>query len=126
LIEPEQKEDSINETQTESNEDVVNKSATEVDKIEIAEADKRKAKKIKNKSKTDNKIYLYSIGSKVKKFVSKICFVLFNFYDLNDLDKKKPFMITPCNHAFHSECLKSWLKLKKECPFCRFCLISIL
>ena len=31
----------------------------------------------------------------------------------------KPYMITPCHHAFHSECLESWFKMKKECPSCR-------
>ena len=31
----------------------------------------------------------------------------------------KPYMVTPCHHAFHSECLESWFKMKKECPSCR-------
>lgn len=33
--------------------------------------------------------------------------------------RKKPFMITPCNHVFHSECLEKWLELKSECPYCK-------
>lgn len=31
----------------------------------------------------------------------------------------KPYMLTPCNHVFHYECLEKWLEYKKECPNCR-------
>jgi hypothetical protein len=41
----------------------------------------------------------------------------FHQMDLNI--NKKPYMITPCKHIFHSECLEAWLKMKKECPSCR-------
>jgi hypothetical protein len=26
----------------------------------------------------------------------------------------------PCIHAFHSKCIKNWLKRSKECPICKF------
>ncbi len=29
------------------------------------------------------------------------------------------YMITPCNHIFHGECLRRWLGEKLECPVCR-------
>lgn len=29
------------------------------------------------------------------------------------------WMITPCKHSFHSECLKLWLENNKTCPNCR-------
>lgn len=29
------------------------------------------------------------------------------------------YMITPCDHVFHSECLKKWMDIKPECPVCR-------
>ena len=32
--------------------------------------------------------------------------------------KNKKFVITPCNHVFHSECLKSWIEAKSVCPLC--------
>ena len=41
----------------------------------------------------------------------------FHEYDYNM--NKKPFMMTPCRHIFHSACLESWFKQKKECPSCR-------
>lgn len=29
------------------------------------------------------------------------------------------YMITPCFHIFHSECLQDWMKYKLQCPVCR-------
>jgi len=26
---------------------------------------------------------------------------------------------TSCNHSFHESCLRDWLELKFECPYCR-------
>lgn len=49
------------------------------------------------------------IGNKIIKFVKKL---------KNNKNKKK-FMITPCNHTFHSICLEKWLEQKNECPYCR-------
>lgn len=28
-------------------------------------------------------------------------------------------MQTPCNHQFHEKCLKDWMDIKLDCPFCR-------
>ncbi|MES1923082.1 hypothetical protein MHBO_004620, partial [Bonamia ostreae] len=36
---------------------------------------------------------------------------------------KKPesdgIMVTPCDHFFHSECLKTWMEQQLKCPICR-------
>ncbi|KAI5962755.1 hypothetical protein KGF57_001407 [Candida theae] len=29
------------------------------------------------------------------------------------------YMITPCHHIFHADCLESWMKYKLQCPVCR-------
>ncbi|CAN3371971.1 hypothetical protein DIRU0_B06898 [Diutina rugosa] len=29
------------------------------------------------------------------------------------------YMVTPCKHMFHTDCLKSWIKLRRRCPVCR-------
>ena len=42
-----------------------------------------------------------------------------NFHEYNKNIYNKKFMITPCNHVFHTQCLEEWFKMKKECPKCR-------
>ncbi|KAI8926783.1 hypothetical protein BC831DRAFT_425303 [Entophlyctis helioformis] len=29
------------------------------------------------------------------------------------------YMVTPCHHIFHTECLERWMEIKLECPVCR-------
>ena len=36
-----------------------------------------------------------------------------------EFDEPNSFMITPCHHAFHTECLNRWMDVKLECPTCR-------
>ena len=43
-----------------------------------------------------------------------------------DLSKVKSRMVTPCNHAFHAECLQKWMEVKLECPTCMFVYLSLL
>lgn len=32
---------------------------------------------------------------------------------------KKKYMITPCDHVFHTNCLEKWMSYKNECPYCK-------
>ena len=45
--------------------------------------------------------------------------IFLNFHEFSKNIFDKPYMITPCNHIFHSDCLEEWFKMKKECPNCR-------
>ncbi len=33
--------------------------------------------------------------------------------------KPKEFMLTPCKHLFHKNCLNLWMENKNGCPICR-------
>ncbi|EFA85537.1 hypothetical protein PPL_01495 [Heterostelium album PN500] len=43
------------------------------------------------------------------------CVICMNDVEANDSD----YMITPCEHLFHSRCLLRWMDYKMECPTCR-------
>ncbi|KAG0049353.1 hypothetical protein BGZ83_005865 [Gryganskiella cystojenkinii] len=34
------------------------------------------------------------------------------------------YMLTPCGHLFHTECLERWMRIKLECPNCRAFLVD--
>ena len=46
------------------------------------------------------------------------CVICYNDIALS----KGRYMVTPCEHLFHTECLKQWLEIKLECPVCRHAL----
>ncbi|KAJ2749480.1 hypothetical protein GGI19_005639 [Coemansia pectinata] len=37
----------------------------------------------------------------------------------NRLDPTPSYMLTPCAHMYHTECLQQWMDIKLECPVCR-------
>ena len=41
------------------------------------------------------------------------------FYKSSANIHNKLYMLTPCKHIFHSECLEKWFEQKRECPNCR-------
>jgi hypothetical protein len=46
----------------------------------------------------------------------KDCVICMSEVPLGDTSK---YMISPCNHLFHTECLEQWMQVKMECPTCR-------
>jgi hypothetical protein len=36
-----------------------------------------------------------------------------------DYHNRKGYMLAPCDHLFHKDCLIQWMEVKMECPICR-------
>jgi hypothetical protein len=32
---------------------------------------------------------------------------------------RRGYMVTPCRHIFHSQCLEGWMRVRLQCPICR-------
>lgn len=32
---------------------------------------------------------------------------------------RRAYMVTPCRHIFHSQCLEGWMRFRLQCPICR-------
>lgn len=51
--------------------------------------------------------------------VNQECAICFANIIENNKVNNKDYMVTPCHHIFHTECLKHWMNIKMECPVCR-------
>eukprot|EP00591_Stephanopyxis_turris_P009292 CAMPEP_0195515190 /NCGR_PEP_ID=MMETSP0794_2-20130614/6347_1 /TAXON_ID=515487 /ORGANISM="Stephanopyxis turris, Strain CCMP 815" /LENGTH=1211 /DNA_ID=CAMNT_0040643581 /DNA_START=360 /DNA_END=3996 /DNA_ORIENTATION=+ len=40
-------------------------------------------------------------------------------YSPIDVNYRRGYMLAPCDHIFHRECLEQWMDVKMECPICR-------
>ena len=40
-------------------------------------------------------------------------------YSPIDVHNVKKYMLAPCEHLFHRDCLEQWMDVKMECPICR-------
>ncbi|ORX52129.1 hypothetical protein BCR36DRAFT_403896 [Piromyces finnis] len=52
-------------------------------------------------------------------YVNQECAICFTNIVENNKVNNKDYMVTPCHHIFHTECLKHWMNIKMECPVCR-------
>lgn len=50
------------------------------------------------------------------------CVICYNDIDISD---RNGYMLAPCDHIFHRQCLVQWMDVKMECPICRCNLPSI-
>ena len=49
------------------------------------------------------------------------CSICLSTIDLHD--NRAQFMLTQCDHVFHTSCLRSWMAVKLQCPTCRAALV---
>ena len=59
------------------------------------------------------------IQSKTKICVQNFLNYFLDFHTVSKKKNKKAFMMTPCNHIYHSECLEGWINQNRVCPSCR-------
>mmetsp|Transcript_8724 Transcript_8724/g.12817 ORF Transcript_8724/g.12817 Transcript_8724/m.12817 type:complete len:118 (+) Transcript_8724:3-356(+) len=50
------------------------------------------------------------------------CVICYNDIDVGN---RSDYMLAPCNHIFHRQCLTQWMDVKMECPVCRTKLPSL-
>ena len=80
--------------------------------VEVDENFNTVTKKEKVKTSFDKILHLCyfdKVEEKIKKWLK-------NMEGKND---KKKYMITPCDHVFHTLCLEKWMRQKNECPYCK-------
>ena len=80
--------------------------------VEVDENFNTIQKKEKTK-KSCNKIihlcFLDRVTRKIKRWID----------NMEGKTRKKKYMITPCDHVFHTVCLEKWIRQKNECPYCK-------
>lgn len=52
-------------------------------------------------------------------FFSAQCTICLNHFGESDPNPEAEVMVMPCQHKFHSSCLKMWLDRASACPLCR-------
>ena len=66
--------------------------------------------------------YKETFINKFYKFIRNIKFFFNKIFvikkSVEEKTKNKKFVITPCDHVFHLECLKNWIEEKSICPLC--------
>ncbi|CEF69382.1 E3 ubiquitin-protein ligase RNF181 [Strongyloides ratti] len=50
---------------------------------------------------------------------SSQCTICLNHFGESDPNPEAEVMVMPCQHKFHSSCLKMWLDRASACPLCR-------
>jgi len=68
-------------------------------------------KRLKTKSKSSiHEIVEAGLGPTID------CVICYNSINVTE---PKSYMLAPCDHIFHSECMTQWMTVKMECPICR-------
>jgi len=63
--------------------------------------------------------HLFESGTDTEQESNKECVICYNAIEQATERGASDYMVTPCDHLFHRECLSQWLDVKLECPVCR-------
>ena len=114
-------DDSTNNSSSLTNSNI-DEEGEEIDKIIISNNIKKSdnTKLIEENNDNNNNHKKENIILTILKII-KILFSdnFFSFYKKKSASNGELYMLTPCSHVFHSECLEKWFEFKKECPNCR-------
>ena len=80
-----------------------------VDVDENFNAIKKKIKKNNYCDKIMHICFIDKIKGKINRWIK----------NMEGKNTKKKYMITPCDHVFHTICLEKWMLQKNECPYCK-------
>ena len=69
----------------------------------------KKEKRKNNRNKIIHLCFLDRVTRKIKRWID----------NMEGKTRNKAYMITPCDHVFHSVCLEKWMRQKNECPYCK-------
>ncbi|KAJ1946150.1 hypothetical protein GGF37_001335 [Kickxella alabastrina] len=47
------------------------------------------------------------------------CAICIESVDVTTATNRTQYMVTPCHHVYHTDCLMPWMNTKLECPVCR-------
>lgn len=67
---------------------------------------------VKNKESKSNSRNVLMLGMLIERINQYLL-------SLSSQNPRKPYMVTPCDHVFHSVCLEQWMEVKNECPYCK-------
>jgi hypothetical protein len=76
---------------------------------------KRKEKRNRNGNETNNSITTINHTNSLEQ-PTLDCVICYNEIDIGH---RLGYMLAPCNHVFHKDCLAQWMDVKMECPVCR-------
>ena len=62
---------------------------------------------------TPNELKYHTYDTAIQ-YIPEICSICIDNYEDGNI-----ITTLACNHSFHTECLKKWLKRKNECPCCK-------
>lgn len=54
--------------------------------------------------------------------VTNECAICYSSIEVEGVSNSGNYMLTPCDHLFHTNCLERWMEQKLECPICRHAL----